>query len=96
MTQTPGDIEVRDDPDQNRYEAVVDGKVAGFAVYERIDGLIAFVHTEVDDTYSGLGIGSQIVQQSLDDVRSKELTVRPVCPFYKAFFEAHPEYADLL
>jgi predicted GNAT family acetyltransferase len=96
MTETPGDIEVRDNPDQSRYEAVVDGKVAGFAVYERIDGLIAFVHTEVDDAYSGLGIGSQIVQQSLDDVRSKELTVRPVCPFYKAFFEQHPEYADLL
>ena len=56
MTETPGDIEVRDNPDQSRYEAVVDGKVAGFAVYERIDGLIAFVHTEVDDAYSGLGM----------------------------------------
>lgn len=96
MTETPGDIEVRDNPEQHRYEAVVDGKVAGFAVYERVDGLIAFLHTEVDDAFSGRGIGSQIVQQSLDDVRRKELTVRPVCPFYKAFFDEHPEYADLL
>ena len=96
MTETPGAIEVRDNPDQHRYEAVVDGTVAGFAVYERVDGLIAFLHTEVDDAFSGLGIGTQLVQQSLDDVRRKELTVRPVCPFYKAFFDEHPEYADLL
>ena len=47
-------------------------------------------------SYSGLGVGSALVQQSLDDVRSKDLTVRPVCPFYKTFLDEHPEYADLL
>jgi predicted GNAT family acetyltransferase len=96
MTELGEDIVVRDNPDQNRYEALVDGEVAGFALYERIEGLIAFVHTEVDDAYGGRGIGSILVKRSLDDVRSKDLTVRPVCPFYKAFFAEHPEYADLL
>ncbi len=94
--QTAGDIEVRDDPDRSRYEAIIDGQTAGFAEYERIEGLIAFVHTQVEDAYAGLGVGSVLVQQSLEDVRAKNLTVRPVCPFYKKFFEEHPEYADLL
>ena len=95
MTNTGG-IEVRDNADASRYEAVIDGSVAGFAQYERIEGLIAFVHTQVEEKYAGLGVGSALVQQSLDDVRSKDLTVRPVCPFYTTFFEEHPEYADLL
>ena len=96
MTEPGDDIVVHDNPDLHRYEAVVDGKVAGFALYERIDGLIAFVHTEVDEAYAGRGIATVLVQRSLDDVRSKDLTVRPVCPFYKEYFEKHPEYADLL
>ncbi|MEP6814983.1 MAG: GNAT family N-acetyltransferase [Marmoricola sp.] len=100
MSEPRTDVEVRDNPDESRYEVVVgaDGQqsVAGYAVYERHDGLIAFLHTEVDKAYGGQGIGHVLMQQSLDDVRSKGLTVRPVCPFYKRFFEEHPEYADLV
>ncbi|MDQ6642221.1 MAG: N-acetyltransferase [Actinomycetota bacterium] len=96
MSQPDADVTVRDNPDKSRYEAIVDGATAGFATYERHDGLIAFLHTEVDDAYEGQGIGHVLVQQSLHDVRHKELTVRPVCPFYKKFFSEHPEYADLL
>lgn len=93
-------LRVRDNPEKRRYEAVVEEngqqRVAGFATYERHDGLIAFLHTEVDDAYEGHGIGGTLVQQSLDAVRTKGLTVRPVCPFYAKFFDEHPEYADLL
>jgi predicted GNAT family acetyltransferase len=96
VTESSDDILVRDNPDLHRYEAVVDGEVAGFALYERIEGLIAFVHTEVDEAYAGRGIATVLVQRSLDDVRGKDLTVRPVCPFYKDYFDKHPEYADLL
>jgi predicted GNAT family acetyltransferase len=90
------EIEVRDNPAESRYEAIVDGEVAGHASYERIEGLIAFLHTEVDEAFSGRGVGHVLVQRSLDDVRSKDLTVRPVCPFYKTFLAEHPQYADLL
>jgi predicted GNAT family acetyltransferase len=96
MTEPGDDILVRDNPDLHRYEAVIDGEVAGFAVYERIEGLIAFIHTEVDEAYAGRGVATVLVQHSLDDARSKDLTVRPVCPFYTKYFAEHPEYADLL
>lgn len=96
MSEHASEITVRDNPDQHRYEALVDGKVAGFATYQRHDRLITFVHTEVEDAYEGHGIGGTIVRKSLDDVRSQGLTVRPLCPFYKRFLEHHSEYADLL
>lgn len=95
---TDPSVTVRDNPDESRYEAFVDGEQspAGYSTYERHDGLIAFLHTEVGEEYAGQGIGNVLVQQSLHDVRTKELTVRPVCPFYKKFFDEHPGYTDLL
>ena len=35
----------------SRYEAWVDGEVAGFAQYQLTDELIVFTHTEVDSAY---------------------------------------------
>jgi predicted GNAT family acetyltransferase len=96
MSEQASGTVVRDNPEQSRYEALVDGAVAGFATYQRRDGTITFLHTEVDDAYEGHGIGGTIVRESLDDVRSQGLKVRPVCPFYKRFFAEHPGYADLL
>jgi predicted GNAT family acetyltransferase len=96
MSEHDAEITVRDNPEKSRYEALVGGVVAGFADYERQDGVIAFLHTEVDDAYEGHGIGGTLVQESLDDVRAQGMTVRPVCPFYKKYIREHPEYADLL
>jgi uncharacterized protein len=90
------DISVRDNPDDNRYEAFVDGELAGFSDYELSDGVITFTHTEVDDAFEGHGVGSALVRQSLDQVRaSGTLRVRPLCPFVRDWIEQHPDYQDL-
>jgi uncharacterized protein len=90
------DISVRDNPDDNRYDAFVDGELAGFSDYELSDGVITFTHTEVDDAFEGHGVGSALVRQSLDQVRaSGTLRVRPLCPFVRDWIEQHPDYQDL-
>ena len=90
-------VTVQDNPDSSRYEALDEaGVVAGYAQYERRAGLVIFKHTEVDDAFEGQGIGSTLVRESLDDVRSAGLQVRPLCPFYKSYIERHPEFQDLL
>ena len=90
------DISVRDNPGDNRYEAFVDGALAGFSAYALSDGLITFTHTEVDDALEGQGVGSALVRQSLDQVRaSGTLRVRPLCPFVRVWIEQHPDYQDL-
>ncbi|MFP5348194.1 MAG: GNAT family N-acetyltransferase [Actinomycetes bacterium] len=91
------EVEVRDARQQHRYEAVVDGAVAGFSQYRLSEGVITFVHTVVDDAYEGQGIGSRLVRGALDDVRrSSHLKVVAECPFVKAYIDRHAEYADLL
>jgi predicted GNAT family acetyltransferase len=89
-------IEVRDNPDEERYQATVDGEVAGFSIYRTRPGLIAFVHTEVDDAFEGQGVGSTLVREELDDARRRGLSVLPFCPFVNAYIERHREYVDLV
>lgn len=90
-------IEVQDNPAENRYEALVDGQLAGIAVYGLGAHAIVFLHTEVADAYEGQGVGSALARGALDDVRAKnERDVVPLCPFIKTWIEKHPDYQDLL
>ena len=89
--------EVRDNPEQNRFEIVVDGKVAGIVQYERRDGdVIEMVHTEIGDEYEGQGLGGKLARGALDLVRASGSTVIPSCPFIKGWIEKHEDYQDLL
>lgn len=89
-------VEVRDNPAEERYEISVDGALAGFAQYRARPGLIAFIHTEVDEGHEGEGLGSRLVTFALDDARARGLEVLPFCPFVNAFMARHPEYVDLV
>jgi predicted GNAT family acetyltransferase len=91
------DIQVTDNTELSRYEAHLHGELAGFAEYHLRGSSIVFTHTEVDDAFEGHGVGGAIVRQSLDQVRAAGVyDVIPVCPFYKAWLEKHPDYQDLV
>ena len=91
------DVEVRDNPEQSRYEAFVDGELAGFSAYHLTRSSIVFTHTEVFDRFEGHGVGSRLARGALDDVRAKgERDVVPVCPFIHGYIDDHAEYADLV
>jgi predicted GNAT family acetyltransferase len=90
-------VEVRNAPEQSRYEVHVDGRLAGFAAYSLQADTIVFTHTEVDDDLEGQGIGSALARGALDDVRAAgERRVVPRCPFIAGWIDKHPEYADLV
>jgi uncharacterized protein len=86
-------VEVRDNPDESRFEAYVDGQLAGYSAYVLSHDSLNFVHTEVDDSYEGQGVGSALVRQSLDQLREREgVRVTASCPFVRAWMRRHPEY----
>ena len=89
-------VEVNDNPDEQRYEAVLDGELAGFAAYRAEPGLIAFVHTEVETAFEGHGVGSTLIRQALEDVRRRGFEVLPFCPFVHSFIVEHREFVDLV
>ncbi|WP_223199341.1 GNAT family N-acetyltransferase [Solihabitans fulvus] len=89
-------VVVTDAPERARYEAHIDGVLAGFAEYRRSGDVLAIPHTEVDPSFGGRGVGSELVRQVMDDLRGRGLLVRPLCPFVAAWIEKNPDYADLL
>jgi predicted GNAT family acetyltransferase len=88
--------EVVDDRLRSRWEARVDGDLAGVAAYELSEGVITFTHTVVADAFEGQGIGSALARTALDDARAEGLAVVPRCPFIAGWIEHHPAYADLV
>lgn len=99
MTETdsgPEAVEVVDNEAESRFEITVGGQLAGISEYKLESGVITFLHTEVDDAFEGLGVGSRMVQSALDTARERGLGVRPRCPFVAGWIDAHPDYADLV
>ena len=91
------DVNIKNNPDQNRYEAWLGDELAGYAEYEHRGECIAFVHTVVEDEYEGEGVGSTLVREALDDVhRDGELEVVVECPFIKEWISRHSDYEHLL
>lgn len=91
------DVTVTDNPDESRYEAHLDGGLAGFAAYELGEDRIVFTHTEVDPAFEGKGVGSALARAALDHVRETGgLHVVPKCPFIKGWIDKHPAYRDLV
>jgi predicted GNAT family acetyltransferase len=87
---------IRND-EADRYEAHVDGALAGIAEYTLTSETITFTHTEVDDAYEGQGVGSALAQGVLDDaIRRGDRRIKVVCPFIRAWIERHPDYQHLL
>ena len=93
----PTTVEVTNNEAEKRYEARVDGQLAGSAFYDTADDLIVFTHTEVDEAFEGHGVGSALARWALDDVRADGLRkVIARCPFIKGWIDRHPDYRDLL
>jgi uncharacterized protein len=90
------EIKVTDHPEESRYEAQVDGEVAGFARYRRRPDAIEFFHTEVTEGYAGKGVGTALARGALDDVRAAGEKIIPTCPFIAEYVARHPEYQDMV
>ncbi|MGD9695817.1 MAG: GNAT family N-acetyltransferase [Thermoleophilia bacterium] len=90
------DTVITDAPEASRYEARLDGDLAGFAEYVVKDDFIVFTHTEVDPAFGGKGIGGALARGALDGARERGLAVVPACPFIAGWIAKHPDYAELV
>lgn len=89
-------LKIRDNPDRHRFELDLgDGSVA-IAEYTLPAGRVMFTHTEVPEGHEGKGIGTMLIRFALDAARERGLKVIPICPFFAAYIQKHPEVQDLL
>ena len=80
---------------EKRYEITTDGILAKLEYILSMDKIF-LTHTEVPQSLGGRGIGSKLVKYALEDIKSKGLTLVPLCPFVAQYIKNHPEYKELV
>ncbi|WP_313565145.1 GNAT family N-acetyltransferase [Mobilicoccus sp.] len=90
------DVQVRRNDSAGRYEAWLDGRLAGFAAFRESEGVVEFPHTVTEPEFGGRGVASALARTSLDDARAQGRRVIPSCSFYAGWIDKHPDYADLV
>ena len=93
MTSSPARPIITDASVRERYEAHLNGELAGILEYTVKRGRIALIHTEVLPVHEGRGVGSALVRFALDDARRRGLRVIAICPYVQDFLTRHPEFA---
>jgi predicted GNAT family acetyltransferase len=57
------------------------------------DDRIILIHTEVDPSLKGRGVGGQLVMAAVDRARAERLTIVPWCPYARHWLREHPDVA---
>ena len=85
------------DKRHGRYVARIDG-VEGegeITITRRGPHLISADHTGVPESMAGMGVAGKLLAFMLDDARANDFKIIPLCPYVRAQYAHHPEWADL-
>ena len=87
------DPEIHDNAERHQYELPVEGEIA-VVTYNLSPPNLMITETLVPQRLEGRGIASRLAKHVIDDARARELLILPVCPFFAAYFQKHPDLAD--
>lgn len=88
--------EVRDNPERERYELVIDGRIVSIADYRLEGDVVVVPHVETHVEMRDQGMADRLMRGMLDDLRQGGRKIRPLCSFAAGFLHDHPEDADLV
>ena len=89
------DAEIRDNVELHRYELPIGDQVA-VVTYNLSEPNLMITETLVPQALEGQGIASRLAKHVLYDARLRGLLILPVCPFFSAYLQKHPEHADVV
>ncbi|GAA4687303.1 hypothetical protein APR04_004878 [Promicromonospora umidemergens] len=96
--QDQQEITVRDNPDKSRFDVLVDGRPAGFSVYQDFGEAPTqqriFYHTVVFDAYEGRGLAGILTRTALDTSIQAGRRIVPVCPYVTRWLSTHHDFDD--
>lgn len=87
--------DIRDNSERHRYELPIGDEVA-VVVYNLSDRNLMITETLVPEALEGQGIASRLAKHVIADARDRGLLILPVCPFFSAYLQKHPEHADVV
>jgi len=81
---------------KNRYELTVDGHTAYIDYVTNQTGEVYLTHTEVPPEISGLGVGSELAQKTLERMKRRNRKIAPLCPFIAIYIRKNPEWKVII
>lgn len=71
------------------------GLIAELTYYKRDENIITIDHTEVKREMENQGIGSRLIERSVEFARKHDLKIDPLCPFAEVKFDENDSYKDV-
>ncbi len=59
------------------------------------ENILLIIHTKVNDSIAGKGIGKQLVSAAVDYARDKHFVIKATCSFAQAVLEETNDFADV-
>ena len=84
-----------DNKDQSRFELEENGLLA-WAEYRIRDGHYVIAHVEAETPLRGTGAAGRLMEQIVEHARAGQLVIVPRCSYARAWFQRHPDAADVL
>ncbi len=88
-------IELVKNETDKQFEMVVEGHKA-FIQYQELPNKIALVHTEVPEELGGKGVGTALVEKTLNSIKESGKKIMPYCSFVFAYIKRHPEWKTIV
>lgn len=93
------DIEITkesDDARHGRYVARIDGLEgeAEITFTRRGADIVSADHTGAPETMRGTGAAAALVDHMVADARRNGFRIIPICPYVRAQYKKHPDWAD--
>ena len=89
------EADIRDNPDAKRYELPIGDQIA-VVTYNLSEPNLMITETLVPQALEGQGIATRLARHVIADARARGLLILPVCPFFSAYFQKHPDDADVV
>jgi hypothetical protein len=92
------EITREDTATKGRYVARVPGhEEAGELTFSKLGSSTVIAdHTGVPESLRGQGIAMALVERLIADARAEGFKIVPLCPFIRAQYAKHPEWADVM
>ena len=71
------------------------GLVAELTYQRSDDDILTIDHTEVKREMENQGIGSKLIEKSVEYARENQFKINPLCPFAEVKFDENESYSDV-